>query len=439
MERVVGIRRETKSHWETRVPLTPAAVRRLGTISELRFVVQPSPRRVYSDSEFVHAGARVSNDLSDASVVFGVKEIPPDLLQPRTTYLFFSHVIKGQSYNMPMLARLLELECTLIDYERVIDDRGRRLIFFGRFAGLAGMIDSLWALGQRFEWEGTKTALSQLLPAHQYDDLDQAKQAVRLVGKEISHNGLPATTRPIIIGVAGYGNVAAGVQEVLGELPMHELTPEQLLEAVNQPSYLTQQLYRVEFREQDCVEPVNANAAFDLDEYYREPGLYRSKFLPYLKGLTVLMNCNYWDDRYPRLVPCDELEQLWRGVARPQLRLIGDLACDVGGSIECMSSCTEPSNPVYVYDPATHLTTAGVAGNGPVILAVDILPAELPRDASQAFSDALAPYVRSVALADYDQELTNLKLPAEVLRAIVVHRGQLSPDYRYLERFLDHT
>ncbi len=111
-------------------------------------------------------------------MVFAVKEIPPALFEPGKVYVFFAHVIKGQPYNMPMLRRLLDLGCTLIDYEKVTDDQGRRLIFFGRHAGMAGTLETLWALGRRLAWEGIPTPLADLRHAYEYRDVAEAKEAV---------------------------------------------------------------------------------------------------------------------------------------------------------------------------------------------------------------------------------------------------------------------
>jgi saccharopine dehydrogenase (NAD+, L-lysine-forming) len=155
MPHIIGIRREDKNRWERRVPLVPADLGRLVREEGLEFVVQPSSIRTYKDEHFTGVGCRVEEDLSPAKVVFAVKEIPLDLLEPETAYVFFSHVIKGQSYNMPLLQRLLDLRCTLIDYEKIADDRGRRLVFFGRQAGQAGMIETLYALDRRLRWEAS--------------------------------------------------------------------------------------------------------------------------------------------------------------------------------------------------------------------------------------------------------------------------------------------
>ena len=152
--RSIGIRREDKDPWEARVPLVPDDAARLTRTSSVELVLQPSAQRVFTAAEYERAGARFDEDLSACDIVLAVKEIPRELFAPGKTYAFFSHTIKGQPYNMDMLRRLLELECQLIDYERITDERGRRLIFFSRFAGLAGAIDALWALGRRLEWEG---------------------------------------------------------------------------------------------------------------------------------------------------------------------------------------------------------------------------------------------------------------------------------------------
>ncbi len=272
-------------------------------------------------------------DLSEASVIFGVKEIPPELLQPKTAYMFFSHVIKGQPGNMATLRRLMELECTLIDYEKVTDDQGRRLIFFGRFAGLAGMIDTLWALGQRYLSRGIETPLSRLRPAHAYDSLDDARQTLEEVGRLIADEGFPREILPVTIGVAGYGNVAKGAQEILADLPHRVVTPEELTQLAASPAVSAHCIYTTTFKEQDLVQSLDPTTPFDLQDYYQHPEGYRSSFDPVLPHLSVLVNANYWDKRYPRLVTLDRLRTLFAGGANPHLQVIGDLGCDIGGNI----------------------------------------------------------------------------------------------------------
>jgi alpha-aminoadipic semialdehyde synthase len=433
----IGIRRETKSPWERRCPVTPELVRHLVRATGTEVFIQPSARRVFPDKEFTRAGATVTTSLEDANLVLGVKEIPPELFREGATYCFFAHVIKGQPANMPMLERLMELGCTLIDYEKIVDDEGRRLVFFGRFAGLAGMIDSLWALGQRLVAEQIRTPLADLRPAHEYDDLEEAKAAIRAAGEVIASGGLPPGLAPLVVGIAGYGNVAKGVREILAELPTREIAPGELSQIRFDPSEHC--IYQTTFMEQHIVEPIDASMQFDLDHYYRHPESYRSSFAQYLPHLTVLMNCNYWDERYPRLVTVEELQTLYREHAAPGLRLIGDLGCDVDGSIQCTKRCTDPGNPVYVFDAASGEISSGFDGNGPVILAVDILPSELPLEASEEFAKSLAPCLPALARADFGLPLDELEIPDEISRALIVHRGRLTPDFAHLAEHLERA
>ncbi len=435
MSGTIAVRRETKSSWEKRTPVTPDLARKLVTEADLEILVQPSARRVFHDKEYVRAGAAMSENLDESSVILGVKEIPPDLFLPDTAYVFFSHVIKGQPYNMPMLQRMLDLGCTLVDYEKICDESGRRLIFFGRFAGLAGAIDTLWALGRRLETEGFTTPLAEIEPAHAYDSLHEAKLAIRVAGERIASDGLPASLLPMTFGIAGYGNVAGGVREILAELPTRDIAPADLGSILDDPS--PRCIYQTTFREEHLVEPKLADGTFNLQDYYDRPEGYVPSFEQYLPHLTVLMNCTYWDERYPRLVTKKQLRTLYASGSRPRLKVIGDLGCDIEGAIECTLKCTEPSDPVYVYQPQTETIESGVEGNGPVVLAVDILPAELPREASEEFSDALAHLLPALARADYRVGFEDLDLPPELLRAVIVHRGRLTPDYAYLEQHLE--
>ncbi len=432
----IGIRREDKSRWERRVPITPEKARELGEKYGIEFVVQPSPVRVFGEEEFRQAGALVQEDLSPADVIFGVKEIPLQYFQPGKTYVFFAHVIKGQPYNMPMLRRMMELGCSLIDYEKVTDERGRRLIFFGWHAGVVGMIESLWALGQRLDWEGIANPFSHLRNTYTYGNLAAARADVRRAGERIRKEGLPLELTPLIIGVAGYGNVGRGIQEILADLPTVEIQPREVLKVAHATKPSRHVVYRVLFKEEHIVAHNDPAVRFDLQGYYQHPENYHSIFDLYPPHLTVLMNSNYWDERYPRLVTKAYLRELYSQTPQPRLRVIGDASCDIEGSIECNVRATEPDDPVYVYDPLSGQIAMGVAGRGPVVLAVDILPSELPREASEYFAEILEPYIPAIATADYSVPFEDLDLPSEIARAVILYHGRLTPDYRYLERYL---
>ncbi len=429
MVKKIGIRREDKNRWEKRVPITPGAIRDLKKNAGLDFVVQPSHIRVYQDDEYLSAGAAVHEDLSPCPVVFGVKEVPVQTLVPGHTYVFFSHTIKGQKYNMPMLRAVLDRKCCLIDYERIVDETGRRLVFFGNYAGLAGMIDSLWALGRRLAEEGIENPFSCIGMAHSYGDLENARENLSSVARYIKEKGVPPSIRPFVCGFAGYGNVSKGAQEIFNIFPHIEISPEELLS-----EKLDSRLpYKVVFKEKDIVTPVDPEAPFELQEYYKNPKKYKSCFEQYLPHITVMMNCIYWNESYPRLVTKEYLRNAYRGNGNmPKLKVIGDISCDIGGSVECTLKATNPDNPVFVYDPFSDRAMDGFRGNGPVVMAVDNLPCELPKESSDNFSESLLPFIPDIACADYSVPFSESTLPVPVKKAVITYGGELTPDYEYL-------
>lgn len=434
MSKFIGIRHEDKYKLERRAPLTPSHVSRLVKQKKLDIIVQTSPKRVFTDEEYIRSGAEIAQDLSKCSVIFGVKEMPETFFEKGKTYVFFAHVVKGQSYNMPMLRRMMELGCNLIDYERVVDEQGKRLIFFGRYAGMAGMINSLWALGLRLKEYGFSSNLVKLKPANEYHSLREAKDDVSAIGQLIAENGIPHELRPFVIGFTGYGNVSQGAQEICGLLPVKEISPDKLLELHRRKKLPDNLVYKVIFREEDIVEHIHGEP-FDLHDYYANPQDYRSRFEQYVPYLSMLINCVYWDKRYPRLITKDYLDKLF-AAGRPKLNMVGDISCDVEGSVECTLKPTEIDDPIYVYHPETRSITMGHKGDGMLVMAVDILPAELPRDASAGFGDVLVNFVKPIADADFDETFEDLDLPRAIKKGLILHNGELTPDYKYLEEFL---
>ncbi len=418
------------------MPLTPEHVKELIENDGIEVYLQPSSIRIFSDQEFIQVGAKIQEDLSACPVILAVKEIPIDFFQPGGTYIFFSHVIKGQEYNMPMLKKMIELKCNLIDYEKVADDKGRRLIFFGRHAGLAGMIDTLWALGRKLDWEGIATTFGEVKNAYRYESLPEAKESISQVGDRIKKDGLPGSLTPLIFGVTGYGNVSSGAQEILDLLPFQQIEPEEILSLVERSAFSRNQIYKVVFKEEHIVEPIARENEFDLQDYYNHPQKYRSQFERHIPHLTVLVNCIYWDERYPRLVTKKFLKELFDREKNPRLRVIGDISCDVEGSIECTAKVTQPNNPVYVYSPMEEQVADGFEGRGVVILAVDNLPCEISREASLDFGQVLKTFVPRIAKADLSVSFDECKLPGPIKKGMILYHGELTPDYRYIQDFL---
>jgi saccharopine dehydrogenase (NAD+, L-lysine-forming) len=435
MSAALGIRREDKNRWEKRVPLTPQHVSELKKQYGIETFIQPSAIRVFLDAEYQKIGAHIQEHLTPSTVVFAVKEIPLDVFEQGKTYVFFSHTIKGQMHNMPMLKKMMDLGCTLIDYERIMDAKGRRLVFFGRFAGLAGMVDSLWTFGQRLSWEHIDTPFKEIKQTIHYKDLDDIKKHFRVVGKKIKKEGLPSSITPLIIGFSGYGHVSLGAQEILDVLPVKEIHPEDIASVFENPS--NKIIYKVVFKEEHMVEPIATGTPFDLPEYYNHPEHYRPVFEQYVPSLSILVNCIFWSAKYPRLLTKEYLKKSFQNKEKPRLRVIGDISADVNGAVEFTEKTTSPDNPVFVYNPTTDVITDGFEGDGVVVMAVDNLPCELPRESSQSFSETLLQFVPEIMNADFTTaDFEQVVLPAEIKNAVILYRGKLTPAYSYINKYL---
>ena len=431
----IGIRHEDKHHTERRSPLSPVHVKRL-TEQGIKIEVESSSTRIFKDEDYSKAGAKIVDNLSGCDVILGVKEIPESYFERDKTYLFFSHVIKGQPYNMPMLKKMMDMKCNLIDYEKVADNMGKRIIFFGRFAGLAGMINSLWSLGQRMERKGYQNnPFLRIRQAYTYDSLSSAKHDVAAAGKEIIEKGLPPEFTPLTIGFTGNGNVSQGAREIAQLLPFREVSPDELKTLQENKDVSSHLVYLTVFTEKHIYKPVEKDHPFQLQEYYDLPDRYESDFSQYLPHLSVLMNCMYWDERYPRIFTKNLAMKLF-SAPNPKIEVVGDITCDPDGSIEFTHQATTIDEPVFVYDPLQDKPVLGFDGEGILVMAVDILPSELPRDSSEAFGDALLPFIKSVSVTDFMQERDELTLHEAIKKALILHKGKLTPDYEYISNYL---
>lgn len=431
----IGIRREDKNKWERRTPLITDDIKYLKEKYDIQTLIQPSEIRAYTNEQYKEAGSEVVEDIQNANTIFALKEIPLHFYREGKTYIFFSHTIKGQSYNMPLLKKMMELKCNLIDYERIVDESNRRLLFFGKYAGIAGMIETLHALGQKLKLKGFKTPFEKIKQAYQYDSTEEAKKVLNEIGSEIKFGGLNEELQPLTVGFAGYGNVSKGAQEIFDLLPTKSINPEDL-HNLNQftKEELSRNLFKVVFKEEDLVKPKEGK--FQLLDYYDYPEKYEGKFEKFIPHLTVLVNCIYWTNRYPRLVTKNYLHNNDYKNSKQKLIVIGDISCDVNGAIEITYKATDPGNAFFTYSIINETHIDEIQKDGITIMAVDNLPCEFSKESSNEFSSILKNYVYEIVKEDFNKPFEELSLSYPIKKALILQNGELTKDYYYLKKYL---
>jgi alpha-aminoadipic semialdehyde synthase len=370
----------------------------------------------------------------------GVKQFPKSSIVGGKNYLFFSHVIKAQPKNMPLLDHILECKARLFDYECItrdgLDD-SPRLVAFGKYAGIAGMIDCLQGLGQRLLSEGYSTPFLTVPLSYMYQNLDQARVTLRSVGSQIEGPaGIPDGLTPLVFAFTGNGNVAKGAREMFDLLPHEWISADELPNLKNDVmsgKKSRNRLYGVIVEPYDMVAFPDGQPLRSKADYYSNPQKYspifHEKVAPYI---SVLVNCMYWDSRYPRLLTNRQIAHL-RGEGNRNLRFLADITCDVRGSVEFLSHSTEIERPFYGYNPETgldddHFTATNIGVSG-----VDILPSELPRDASEHFGRALMPLLPTILQTRGSKDPADMSdLPPELRRACIASHGQLQPKWSYI-------
>eukprot|EP01134_Creolimax_fragrantissima_P007426 CFRG7426T1 len=427
----IGIRRENKGRWERRAPLSPEHVRFL-VDQGVSVYVQPSDIRVYSNREYEKVGAKLVEDLSPAATILGVKEIPADELMNDRTHFFFSHTFKAQEYNMAMLDSVLEKKVRLIDYERMTNDRGERIVKFGRFAGVAGMMDVLNGLGNKLLGMGYHTPFLYIGLARNYPDLGSLRGAVRALGNEIAKNGVPEPLMPFVCVFTGNGAVSKGAQEVFNELPHRYVSMEEMQFLVESGQADRHIAYGVVAEPRDYMRNVKfPSGRFDKLHYYNHPEDYVSTFhytvAPYA---SMIVNCMYWEAQYSRILTTSQMKELCVS-GRSRLLALADITADPGGSIEFMSDCTTIDDPFFVYNAATGTKHKDMTGDGVLIMSVDNLPAELPMEASSHFGGQLLPYIQYY-LSDPHLVKENVMSRCLKRAAETSSDGELTADYKYI-------
>ncbi|CAF2734506.1 unnamed protein product [Rotaria sp. Silwood2] len=444
---VLGIRREDQSPWERRAPLAPEHVRTLVKNHNIKVLIQPSNRRAFPISSYVDAGAIVQEDLNEASAIIGVKQVSVDSLLPNKIYAMFSHTHKAQIDNMPLLDACLEKNITLIDYEKFVDEKYVRLVAFGKYAGIVGMINILHGLGLRFLALGHHTPFMQIALAHNYRNSEHARMAIRDAGQEIARGLMPKSIGPIIIVFTGAGNVSQGAQEVFRELPIEYVDVKALPEVVQHGA--ANKVYGCVILREDHL--INKETGkYDEEEYLKHPERYTSTFstkiAPYA---TCIINGIYWEPSHPKLLHVADANQLvtpppeWTqnnpkfGCPSLPHRLLAicDITADKGGSIEIVQDTTSIDHPFLLYNPKTDTSVESFLGPGILICSIDNMPTQLPLEATSFFGSKLLPLIPQMLQLDVEKDFqTQTSVPRVVRDAVITANGQLTPKYAYISK-----
>lgn len=391
----IGLIKEGKQPPDTRVVLTPWQAAELVGLG-IEVWVQPSPHRSFRDEVYADLGITVTDAMDQCDILLGIKEVPITWLIPDKTYFFFSHTIKGQPHNMPLLKAILDKRITLIDFECLTDENGNRVIAFGRWAGIVGAYNGLMTYGQRL---GT-FHFPRIDAFRDFEEVQAFLHSMKLP--------------PIRIAVTGTGRVAGGVLEILQACHVRPVDSETFLNASLQVPVFVQLGSRDLYRRR-------SDGGFDREEFHKSPRLYESTFAPFLCA-DLLMNAMFWDARAPRLF---ELETMSSPAFR--IKTIADITCDVHGSVPATIRASTISEPVYGFDPVSKKEVPPYQPHCIDIMGVDNLPNELPRDASQDFGE--------VFLKDVLPELR--KPQSRMLgEATIAAGGELTERYSYLKEFL---
>ena len=400
----IGVVREGKTPPDQRVPLTPAQCAELKrSYPEVELVVESSEVRRITDDEYRAEGINVVKDLSGCDVLLGVKEVPLNELIPDTTYLFFSHTYKLQPYNAKLLRTIVDKRIRLIDYELIKRANGRRVIGFGRWAGIVGAYNGLRAWGMR---HGT-FALPRAIDCADMKDMVSHANAVDLP----SHMKIVLT---------GGGRVGMGAHELLTSLGLRE---------VHADAFLKEDFNEAVFTRLD-VEQYNARTdgkPFDMEGFMADATGYKSTFMPYAAVADMYIAGHYWAEGSPFLFTREDMKS-----ASWNVKVVADVSCDIDGPVACTLRPSTIADPLYGYNPTTESECAMDDPSGVTVMAVDNLPCELPRDASHGFGKEMMAHVIPLLVGgDRDNMLTNA--------TETTLEGALAPKFAYLQDYIDQA
>jgi saccharopine dehydrogenase (NAD+, L-lysine forming) len=396
----IGLLRERKSPPDKRVPFTPLQVEEIHQrFPNVIVVCEQSSVRCFSSEEYIEHGSAVQVDLADCNILMGIKEVPPADILNGKTYIIFSHTIKKQPYNRKLLQSILEKKATLIDYEAMKDTQGNRLVAFGRYAGLVGAYNGLLTYGKRFN-------LFALRRAFECFDVNDLKIELRKVN-------LP----PIKIILTGTGRVAKGAMETLDTAGIRKVSPADFLHRqFGEPVYTQLGSPDYHFRKE--------GGAFNREEFHLIPEKYASNFREYTRVADLLMAGAFWNPNAPVLFTREEMQ-----AADFKITVIADITCDIGGSIPSTKKASSIDEPIYDYNPQTDSVHLPLSDERHVtVMAIDNLPCELPRSASEEFGRDLIDRILKPLLGADTEHIID--------RATIARDGKLTAHFQYLRDYV---
>ncbi len=394
-----GIIKERKNPPDRRVVFSPNEIK---TIQEqfpvVSFKVEPSDIRIFSDAEYQNLGIEVTDDLSDCEVLFGVKEVPVEALIPNKKYFFFSHTIKKQPYNQKLLQAVLEKNIELYDHETIVDAANKRLIGFGRYAGIVGAYNAIRAFGIKFE-------LFKMPKASALKGRDALVQQVK---RQI----IP----PIKIVVTGTGKVGSGVKEMLLAMKIKEVSVE---------NFLTKKFTQPVFTQIDVLEYNKRmdGQKFDTKDFYKNPSEYESDFERFTKVADIYISGHFHANAAPQI-----LSQKMLQASDCAIKIVADVSCDVNGPIACTLRASTIEDPLYGYLPSENKEVDVFHPAAIVVMAVDNLPCELPKDASEGFGEM---FTQHVIPAFFNNDADGI-----LARAKMTENGVLTERFNYLHDYV---
>lgn len=397
---IFGLIRERKTPPDHRVVLSPTACQNvLARFPQAQLRVEPSPIRVFRDDDYRDAEIPVSEDMNECDVLLGVKEVPIDSLIPGKKYFFFSHTIKKQPYNRQLLRAILEKNIELYDHEVLTGPSGGRLVAFGRYAGIVGAYNGIRAYG-------LKTGSFQLPKAESLPDQKALIEALRQLE-------LP----PMKILLTGRGRVGSGAREMLDGMGIKKVAVNDYLgQAFDEPVYCQIDASFYNKRK----DGVRGNKA----EFISRPDLYESNFFRFTRVTDLFIAGHFYGQGAPYLITREDARQ-------PEFRIkvVADISCDIDGPVAPTIRASTIADPVFGYNPFTEQETDFRKPEAIAVMAVDNLPAELPRDASEGFGAA---FVRHVIPAFFNGDKEGV-----LERARMTQNGKLTPRYAYLQDYVD--